>query len=119
MDHRGYKRQGIARILMVHEDPDAKAREKRGIRTEVGEQNHTICEQNKLSNQLEARLVRMNAWTQFEKKMDVALMAKGEDLSSPNLRFLLTSRIFESTVLPKRRDNRLRDASGLMVIMHE
>ena len=51
--------------------------------------------------------------------MDAALMAKGEDVSNPNLRFLLASRIFESTVLPKQRDNRLRDASGLLVIMHD
>lgn len=51
--------------------------------------------------------------------MDAILIAKGEDVSKPDLRFLLASRIFESTVPPKRRDNRLRDASSLQVIMHD
>lgn len=119
VDHRSYARQGIERIPMVHEGPDARAMEKRGIRTEVGDQNCEIREQNKLLDQLEARLTRLNAWAQFEKKMDAALIAKGEDVSKPDLRFLLASRIFELTVPPKRRDNRLRDASSLLVIMHD
>lgn len=119
VDHRSYKRQGIERIPMVHEGPDARAMEKRGILTEVGDLNREIREQNELLDQLEARLARLNAWAQFEKKMDAALTANGEDVSNPNLRFLLASRIFESTVLPKQRDNRLRDASGLLVIMHD
>lgn len=119
VDHRSYARQGIERIPMVHEGSDARAMEKRGILTEVGDLNREIREQNKLLDQLEARLARLNAWAQFEKKMDAALMTKGEDVSNPNLRFLLASRIFESTVLPKQRDNRLRDASGLLIIMHD
>ncbi len=119
VDHHSYARRGIDRIPMFHEGPDARAMEKRGIRTEVGDLNREIREQSKLLDQLEARLTRLNVWAQFEKKMDAALIAKGEDVSNLNLRYLLASRIFESTVPPKRRDNRLRDASSLLVIMHD
>lgn len=93
--------------------------EKRGIPTEVGEKNRDIRQQNKLLDQLEARLTRLNAWAQFEKRMDAELIAKGKDVSDPNLRYVLASRIFASTVPPKRKDHRLRDGAGLMAIMQE
>ena len=93
--------------------------EKRGIPTDVGEKNREICKQNKLIDQLEARLTRLNAWAQFEKKMDEALIAKGEDVSNPNLRYILASRIFSSAVSPRRKDNRLKEGAGLLAIMQE
>ncbi len=48
VDHRSYARQGIERIPMVHAGPDARAMEKRGIRTEVATRiaksvNRTSC----------------------------------------------------------------------------
>ena len=119
VDHRSYARQGKNRIPMVHEGPEARAMEKRGIRTGVGEKNREIREQNKLLAQLEARLTRLNAWAQYEKKMDAALIAQGQDVTDLNLRYLLASRIFESTVPPNRKDRRLEDATGLMVIMRD
>lgn len=119
VDHRNYARQGKNRIPMVHEGPDARAMEKRGIRTDVGDKNREIREQNKLLTQLEARLARLNAWAQYEKKMDAALIAQGQDVTNLNLRYLLASRIFESTVPPNRKDRRLEDATGLMVIMRD
>ena len=93
--------------------------EKRGIRTDVGEKNREICAQNKQLEQMEARLTRLNAWAQCEKKMDEALIAQGEDVSNLYLRYVLASRIFESTVPPNRKDRRLEDATGLMVIMND
>ncbi len=47
--------------------------ERRAICTEVGDQNREIREQNKLLDQMEVRLTRLNAWAQFEKKMDATL----------------------------------------------
>lgn len=61
VDHRSYARQGKNRIPMVHEGPDARAMEKRGIRTEVSQKNGEIRAQNKQLSQLEARLTRLNA----------------------------------------------------------
>ena len=119
VDHRSYARQGRERISMVHEGPEARAMEKRGIRTDVGEKNREIREQNKQLEQMEARLTRLNAWAQYEKKMDEALIAQGEDVSNLYLRYVLASRIFESTVSPNRKDRRLEDATGLMVIMSD
>ena len=117
VDHRSYRRQGIERIPMVHEGPDTRAMEKRSILTEVGDLNREIREQNKLLDQLETRLARLNAWAQYEKKMDEALIVQGEDVSNPYLRYVLASRIFEATVPPYRKDHRLEDAAGLMAIM--
>ncbi|MGN0745109.1 MAG: MobQ family relaxase [Aristaeellaceae bacterium] len=119
VDHRSYARQGKNRIPMVHEGPEARAMEQRGIRTDVGDKNREIREQNKLLAQLEARLARLNAWAQYEKKMDAALIAQGQDVTDLNLRYLLASRVFESTVPPNRKDRRLEDATGLMVIMRD
>ena len=119
VDPRSYAKQGVQRLPMIHEGPDARAMEKRGIPTEVGEKNQEIRQQNKLIGQLEARLTRLNAWAQFEKKMDEALLAKGEDVSNPNLRYILASRIFSSAVPPRRKDNRLKEGTGLLAIMQE
>lgn len=119
VDPRSYADQGVQRIPMVHEGPDARAMEKRGIPTEVGEKNREIRQQNKLLSQLEARLARLNAWAQYERKKDELLTAQGEDVSRESLRFKLASNILASSVQPNRRDHRLRDSTGLLSIMHE
>jgi len=119
VDPRSYADQGVQRIPMVHEGPDARAMEKRGIPTEVGEKNREIRQQNKLLSQLEARLARLNAWAQYEKKKDELLVAQGEDVFSESLRFKLASNILASSVQPNRKDHRLRDSTGLLSIMHE
>ena len=119
VDPRSYADQGVQRIPMVHEGPDVRAMEKRGNPTEVGEKNREIRQQNKLIDQLEARLTRLNAWAQFEKKMDEELIAKGEDVSDPNLRYILASRVFSSAVPPKRKDTRLKEGTGLLAVMQE
>ena len=104
---------------MIHEGPEARAMERRGIPTEVSERNREIRAQNKQLEQMQARLTRLNAWAQYEKKMDEALIAQGEDISNLYLRYVLASRIFESTVPPNRKDRRLEDATGLMVVMSD
>ena len=119
VDPRSYADQGVQRIPMVHEGPDARAMEKRGIPTEVGERNREIRQENKLLSQLEARLARLNAWAQYEKKKDELLIVQGEEVSRESLRFKLASNILASTVMPNRKDHRLRDSTGLLAIMHE
>ena len=119
VDPRSYADQGVQRIPMVHEGPDARAMEKRGISTEVGEKNREIRQQNKLLCQLEARLARLNAWAQYERKKDELLIAQEEDVSRESLRFKLASNILASSVMPNRKDHRLRDSTGLLSIMHE
>ena len=76
--------------------------EKRGIPTEVGEKNREIRQQNQQIDQLEARLTRLNAWVQYEKKKDELLTAQGEDVSRESLRFKLASNILASSVQPNR-----------------
>ena len=116
VDHRSYARQDKERIPMIHEGPEARAMQRRGIPTEMSERNREIREQNKQLEQMQARL---NAWAQYEKKMDETLIAQGEDVSNLYLRYVLASRIFESTVPPNRKDRRLEDATGLMVVMND
>ena len=119
VDPKSYTEQGVQRIPTIHEGPDTRAMEQRGIPTDVGEMNRDIRQQNKLIEQLEARLSRLNAWAQFEKKMDAELSGAGADVSDPNLRYLLASRVFSSEVAANRKDHRLRDATGLLSIMQE
>lgn len=104
---------------MVHEGPEARAMEQRGIPTEVSERNREIRAQNRQLDQMQARLARLNAWAKDEKKMDETLIAQDEDVSNLYLRYVLASRIFESTVPPNRKDRRLEEATGLMVVMSD
>ena len=119
VDPRSYADQGVQRIPMVHEGPDVRAMEKRGIPTEVGEKKREIRQQNKLLIQLEARLARLNAWAQYEKKKDELLAAQGENVSNESLRYKLASNILAPSVMPNRKDHRLRDSTGLLSIMQE
>ncbi|MBQ9168168.1 MAG: MobA/MobL family protein [Oscillospiraceae bacterium] len=119
VDPRSYADQGVQRIPMVHEGPDARAMEKHGIPTEIGENNREIRQQNKLLSQLEARLARLNVWAQYEKKKDELLTAQGEDVSRESLRYKLASNILASSVQPNHKDLRLCDSTGLLSIMHE
>ena len=119
VDPRSYADQGVQRIPVVHEGPDVRAMEKRGIPTEVGEKKREIRQQNKLLIQLEARLARLNAWAQYEKKKDELLAAQGENVSNESLRYKLASNILASSVMPNRKDHRLRDSTGLLSIMQE
>ena len=56
VDHRSYARQSKERIPMIHEGPEARAMERRGIPTEVSERNREIRAQNKQLEQMQARL---------------------------------------------------------------
>lgn len=119
VDPRSYADQGVQRIPMIHEGPDARAMEMRGIPTDVGERNREIRQENKQLAQLEARLARLNAWAQYEKKQDDLLRAQGEDVPRESLRYKLASNILASSVMPNRKDHRLRDSTGLLSIMNE
>lgn len=81
--------------------------------------NREIRAQNRQLDQMQARLARLNAWARDEKKMDETLIAQDEDVSNLYLRYVLASRIFESTVPPNRKDRRLEEATGLMVVMSD
>ena len=96
VDHRSYARQGIQKIPMIHEGPEVRALESRGICTEIGDINRGIREKNKQIDQLQARLTRLNAYAQHEKKLDEALIAKGMDVSDQNLRYTLASQIYDA-----------------------
>ena len=96
VDHRSYARQDIQKIPMIHEGPEVRALENRGIRTEIGDINRGIREKNKQIDQMQARLTRLNTYAQHEKKLDEALISKGMDVSDQNLRYTLASQIYDA-----------------------
>ena len=51
--------------------------------------------------------------------MDDTLIARGEDVSNPNLRYVLAARVFSSAIQPKWKNNRLKEGTGLLAIMQE
>ena len=63
IDHRSYERQGIEKIPSVHMGPAASQMERRGIRTEKGDLNRQIADDNKLLKELKARITRIYNWT--------------------------------------------------------
>ena len=62
VDHRSYARQGKEQIPTVHLGPAASQMERRGIRTERGDQNRAIEITNKEIKQLRARINKLNKW---------------------------------------------------------
>ena len=66
IDHRSYTRQGIEQIPTVHMGVAASQMEKRGIRTERGEQNRAIENTNQQLRQLRARLFKLEGWLKTE-----------------------------------------------------
>ena len=119
VDHRSYARQSIQKIPMIHEGPEVRALENRGIRTEIGDINRGIREKNKQIDQLQARLTRLNAYAQHEKKVDEALIAKGMDVSNQNLRYRLASQIYDAPLGKGGTKRRIQEVSGLMTIMKQ
>ena len=62
VDHRSYERQGLDIIPTVHLGPAASQIERKGIRTERGDQNREIEFTNRQIRQLRARLNRLSDW---------------------------------------------------------
>jgi chaperonin cofactor prefoldin len=66
LDHRSYKRQGIARIPTIHLGAESSQMEKRGIRTERGDINRAVEVTNKQLRQLYARIKKLRGWLKEE-----------------------------------------------------
>ena len=63
LDHRSYARQGIPLKPTIHLGPSVTEMERRGIRTEKGDYNRTIIEENKMMRQVRAQVTRLNSWS--------------------------------------------------------
>ena len=62
IDHRSYARQGIDQIPTVHEGPNVRKMESKGIRTEKGELNRWIKATNRLIRDLRKKLAALKDW---------------------------------------------------------
>ena len=62
IDHRSYERQGIALKPTIHLGPSVTEIERRGIRTEKGDYNRTIMEENSMMRQVRARVSNLHGW---------------------------------------------------------
>ncbi len=59
IDHRSYESQGINKVASVHLGPSAHQAEKRGVRTELGNLNREIAEDNYFLNQFKNQIESM------------------------------------------------------------
>jgi len=66
VDHRSYKRQGVEQVPTVHMGVAATRMERRGIRTERGDQNRQIEITNREIRQLRARINKLSDWLKNE-----------------------------------------------------
>ena len=82
VDHRSYVRQGVEQIPTVHLGVAASQMEKRGIRTERGDQNRAIAVTNQMIRQLRARVRKIENWIYSQPIQDVPTM--GDMLSAVN-----------------------------------
>ena len=62
IDHRSYVRQSVEQIPTVHEGPNVRKLEQKGIRTEKGELNRWIRSTNKLTRALKAQIAKLTEW---------------------------------------------------------
>lgn len=62
IDHRSYARQGIDQIPTVHEGPNVRKMEAKGIRTEKGELNRWIKATNQLIRDLRKKIAALIDW---------------------------------------------------------
>ena len=68
IDHRSYERQGIALKPTIHLGPSVTEMERRGIRTEKGDYNRTIMEENSMMRQVRARVSNLHGWSKNHAK---------------------------------------------------
>ena len=59
IDHRSYARQSVEQIPTVHEGPNVRKLEQKGIRTEKGELNRWIRSTNKLTRTLKTQIAKL------------------------------------------------------------
>jgi len=85
IDHRSYKRQGVEKIPTIHMGPAASQMERRGIRTEKGDINRQIAEDNKLLKEIKARITRIYNWTKEQAATE-----------QPQVKESLAARLFEA-----------------------
>lgn len=91
--------------------------ERKGIRTEIGDQNRSIRSWNKQADQMEARLNRMTAWARYQANEERILTERGEEVADATLRFRLANAIFNAPKPTGRKDKRVQDGCGVLNIM--
>jgi ATP-dependent exoDNAse (exonuclease V) alpha subunit len=62
VDHRSFIRQGIEQVPTVHMGVSATQMERKGIRTERGDQNRVIADTNRELRQTNARIRKLKTW---------------------------------------------------------
>lgn len=70
IDHRSYERQGVEKIPTIHMGVAASQMERRGIRTEKGNINRQIADDNKLLKEIKARITRIYNWSKEQAEVD-------------------------------------------------
>ena len=85
IDHRSYKRQGIEKVPTIHMGVAASQMERRGIRTEKGDINRQIAEDNKLLKEIKARITRIYNWSKEQAAAE-----------QPQVKGSLAARLFEA-----------------------
>lgn len=69
IDHRAYVDQGLDLLPTVHEGPQVRKMEKRGIRTEKGDLNRWIKKFNQMYKSLQTTIAALKEWIQEAKEI--------------------------------------------------
>lgn len=69
IDHRSYVDQGLNLLPTVHEGPQVRKMEKRGIRTEKGDLNRWIKKFNQMYKSLQTTIAALKEWIQEAKEI--------------------------------------------------
>lgn len=105
IDHRSYKRQGVEKIPTVHLGVAAFQMEQRGIQTDKGNVNRKIAAQNKLLEEIKARITRLYNWSkeqsaQPEKPSIIAqLWRANQEMNKPTSQYGKVKALKESAAL--------------------
>ena len=84
LDWRSYERQGTMQVAQVHEGPNVRAMDNKGIRTEKGDYNRWVKATNALLQSIREKLAALSAWIgKLREELEI------DEQPSPSLKQLL------------------------------
>ena len=102
IDHRSYERQGIDQIPQIHLGVSASQMEQKGIKTDRGNCNREILNDNQQMKILRTRISRLMKWQREE-------MAKPLDLEKAEIKTSVIGKLYANKGAVKNQNKTVRD----------
>lgn len=102
IDHRSYERQGIDKIPQIHLGVSASQMEQKGIKTDRGNRNREILNDNKQMKILRARITRLMKWQR-------ELEAQPLDIAKAEIKTSVLGKLYANKDVVKNQNKTVRN----------